>query len=75
MNHKGITGTGSLQFIASKECPKVPVPVILFDPVVVVDKRGGKFKELSTIGIGHNDEELHSKTYSFFQRLPNKSID
>ena len=44
------------------------------DPVAV-DKRGGKFKELSTIGIGHNDEELHSKTYSFFQRLPNKSID
>ena len=43
--------------------------------VVVVDKRGGKFKELSTIGIGHNDEELHSETYSFFQRLPNKSID
>lgn len=26
--------------------------------VVVVDKHGGKFKELFTIGIGHSDEEI-----------------
>lgn len=28
--------------------------------VVVVDKHGGKFKELCTIGIGHNDDETAS---------------
>ena len=28
--------------------------------VVVVDKHSGKFKELCTIGIGHNDDETAS---------------
>ena len=28
--------------------------------IVVVDKHGGKFKEIHTVGIAHNDEEINS---------------
>lgn len=28
--------------------------------IVVVDKPGGKFKEIHTVGIAHNDDEINS---------------
>lgn len=28
--------------------------------IVVVDKHGGKFKEIHTVGIAHNDDEINS---------------
>jgi hypothetical protein len=42
--------------------------------IVVVDKHGGKFKEIYTVGIAHNDDEINSLCAKGRQLLPHPVI-